>query len=86
MPKGELFALVAAHIDREIHRNYMTFDTNRAALATLRGERDERFELFVRSRIDMVGLPQKDEAFLRDRLIEMYANPLINKLKAEGQE
>ena len=86
MPKGELFALVAAHIDREIHRNYMTFDTNRAALATLRGERDERFELFVRSRIDMVSLPQKDEAFLRDRLIEMYANPLINKLKAEGQE
>ncbi len=82
-PKGELYALVASHIDHEIHRGYMVFDYNRAAVEVMNGGSNARFEQFLQSRIDMVSLPQKDEAFLRARLIEMYANPLLNKMKSE---
>ena len=32
----------------------------------------------------MVDLPQKDEAFLRERILTMYANPLINQLEAKA--
>ena len=84
-PKGELFNLVAAHIDHEIHRHYRIFDTNRAALLTLQGGHDARFEEFLQSRIALIDLPEKDEGFLRQCLIEMYANPLRNHLKSKEQ-
>ena len=31
--------------------------------------------------IDKIQLENKDEKFLRQKLLEMYANPLINHLK-----
>lgn len=80
-PKGELYNLVAAHIDHEIHRHYRIFDTNRAALVLAQGGSDDKFEQFLESRIAMIDLPQKDETFLRQQLIEMYANPLRNHQK-----
>ena len=30
----------------------------------------------------MIDIPNKDEAFLRDKLYEMYNNPVINYKKA----
>ena len=80
-PKGELYNLMAAHIDREIHRHYRIFDNNRAALVLAQGGTDATFEQFIESRIAMIDLPEKDEAFLRERLVEMYANPLRNQQK-----
>ena len=37
-----------------------------------------RFEAYLGQRIAMVNLPNKDEAFLRERLLTMYANPVFN--------
>ena len=32
----------------------------------------------------MIDLPNKDIDFLRERMLTMYANPLINQLKANA--
>ena len=47
-------------------------------------EQKAQFESYLKERIQMVDLPQKDEAFLRERILTMYANPLINQLEAQA--
>ena len=89
MPKGDLFAAVAQHIDQEIYRNYRIYPGNRVALYLLTGEKgtdnaftaeeQATFEKYLEGQMAKIGLPQKDETFLRQRMLEMYANPLINQ-------
>ena len=89
MPKGDLFAAVAQHIDREIYRNYRIYPGNRVALYLLTGEKgadnaftaeeQATFEKYLEGQMAKISLPQKDETFLRQRMLEMYANPLINQ-------
>ena len=57
-------------IDRHIHRGYEIFD------------RGTEFDAYIESRLAMIDIPNKDEAFLRDKLYEMYNNPVINYKKA----
>lgn len=45
-------------------------------------EEKEHFEKYLEQQIAKVDLPNKDTAFLRHALLTMYANPLINYLKA----
>jgi len=45
-------------------------------------EEKETFETYLQSRIDLVQVENKDEAFLRERILTMYANPVLNKEKA----
>ena len=90
MPKSDLYDLIAAHIDREIHRNYRLYPVNYVSLDLLRGtteyadrysaEEKVQFEDYVTSQIAKIDLPNKDEAFLRERILTMYANPAINYL------
>lgn len=92
MPKGELFAAVARHIDREIHLGYRLYPNNYAAADLLRGNRDfadhytsaelTAFEDYLAGRIALIDLPEKDEDYLRERLLTMYANPAINRQAA----
>ena len=42
-----------------------------------------RFEAYLNERIALIDLENKDEAFLRERILTMYANPLINHLAAK---
>ena len=89
MPKGDLFAAVAQHIDQEIYRNYRIYPGNRVALYLLTGEKgvdnaftaeeQATFEKYLEGQMAKITLPQKDETFLRQRMLEMYANPLINQ-------
>ena len=89
MPKGDLFAAVAQHIDQEIYRNYRIYPGNRVALYLLTGEKgadnaftaeeQATFEKYLEGQMAKISLPQKDETFLRQRMLEMYANPLINQ-------
>ena len=96
MPKNDLFEAVARHIDREIHRNYRLFRSNFIAADLLSGEQrfathyspEERAAFlhgYINPRIDQIQIPQKDENFLRERMLTMYANPLLNHLKAEKE-
>lgn len=90
MPKSDLYDIIAAHIDREIHRNYRLYPSNYVSLDLLRGtteysdcyssEEKTQFEDYIASQIAKIDLPNKEEAFLRERILTMYANPAINYL------
>lgn len=92
MPKGEFFEAVAKHIDREIHSNYRLYPCNYAALDMLDGgdrfashytaEDKAGFERYLAGQMAKIELDNKDEAFLRERMLTMYANPLKNHLEA----
>ena len=80
-------------IDRKIHANYRLFPGNYVALDNLNeqtlflgkkySEEDKkRFERYIENQIEKIDLPEKDIPFLRGKLMEMYANPLINNLQA----
>ena len=92
MPKTELFAQVAAHIDNEIHKNYRLYPNNYIAMDLLNGttehavcytiEEKMRFEQYLAGQMAKIQLDNKDEKFLYERMLTMYANPAINLLKA----
>ena len=44
----------------------------------------ERFEKYLAGQLAKINIPNKDEAFLRERMLTMYANPLRNYLKAKS--
>ena len=80
-------------IDHRIHKNYTIFPGNYVALDNLRNqtcflgkiyseEEKNKFENYIENQIKKIELPQKDMLFLRSKLMEMYANPLINHLNA----
>ena len=92
VPKTEIFTEIAHRIDRQIHAGYQLFPGNYVAADMLSSTADyareyseaerKRFEAYLQSRIDMVQIVDKDEAFLRERILTMYANPVLNKRKA----
>ena len=92
LPKTDYYKAVAERMDQEIHRGYELFPCNYIALDELNGntanaahytEADkQRFETYLAGQIAKITLDNKDEAFLRERILTMYANPLINKLAA----
>ena len=57
-------------IDRHIHLAYEIF------------ERGTDFDGYIESRIAKIDIPGKDEPFLREKLYEMYRNPVLNHQKA----
>lgn len=90
-PKTEIFGMIAKHIDKGIHSNYMLYPCNYIAMDELTGsdssdkytaEDKAFFEKYLAGQIAKIDLPNKDEAFLRERILTMYANPAINKVKA----
>lgn len=92
LSKQEQIAAISALIDREIHRNYRMYPGNYVAADWLNGERryadrytaDEEacFRRYLEGQLAKIDLPGKDEAFLREKLLQMYANPLKNHLAA----
>ena len=93
LPKTEYYKAVAERMDKEIHRNYELFPCNYIALDELHGDTanaahytktdKQRFEAYMAGQIAKITLDNKDEAFLRERILTMYANPAINKGKSE---
>ncbi|WP_455620778.1 1-acyl-sn-glycerol-3-phosphate acyltransferase [Parabacteroides sp.] len=90
MEKNELVSAVASVIDREIYKNYRFYPCNYVAYDLLSGTRrfhehygpkdKKQFEEYLQGQLDKIVLPNKDEAFLRKKLLEMYSNPLKNYL------
>ncbi|MDD7317224.1 MAG: 1-acyl-sn-glycerol-3-phosphate acyltransferase [Prevotella sp.] len=98
-PKTDFFNIVAAHIDREIHRNYRIYPANYIAADMLdetsqkffsagKYSADERrqFEDYLQGQIAKIDIPGKDVDFLRERMLTMYANPLRNHIAASSQQ
>lgn len=90
IPKSKVFDVIAEHIDKEIFRNYRLYPSNYIALDMLEGneahagrytaEDKAAFEKYLQGQIARIDIPNKDEAFLRERMLTMYANPARNSL------
>lgn len=88
MPKNELYATIVRHIDREIHRHYRLFPNNYIAHDLLTGKDEQtahyqpadkvNFERYLAEQLEKITVPQPNIAFLRERILTMYANPLRN--------
>ena len=93
LPKTEWFKALAERMDCEIHRGYELYPCNYIALDELNGDHayaahyteadKQRFEQYLAGQIAKIQLPNKDEAFLRERMLTMYANPVRNKMYAQ---
>ena len=92
-PKGEFFDNVAAHIDEEIHRNYRLYPGNYVALDLITDtpsfsafytEADKAaFIAYIDGQLAKItDVPNKDESFLREQMLTMYANPVVNQIVA----
>ena len=89
-PKTDLFRIIAEHIDKEIHANYRLFPANYVALDMLHGtdryaseysaDDKARFEKYLEGQMAKITLENRDEAFIRESMLKMYANPAINQL------
>ena len=96
LPKKEYFATLAQRMDREIHLGYTLYPCNYIAADELSGtgeyadrytEADrQRFESYLKGQLAKIKLPERDEPFLREKMLAMYANPVINKEKAMSEK
>lgn len=92
LPKQELFSSISACIDRRIHGNYRIYSGNYVAYDWLNNtsefadhytsEKKQRFVTYIEQQLGKIKIPNKDEDFLRGKLLLMYANPLVNYLAA----
>ena len=93
MPKQDIYNKVAAYIDQQIFCNYRLYPGNYVALDMLEGteaytdqytaEDKAKFTKYIQGQLAKIDLPDKDEAYLKERLLTMYANPVRNNLAAQ---
>lgn len=77
-------------IDKRIHSNYIIYPINKVAYDELLNttrftsevspEERSEVESYLEQQLNKIDLPNSDYDFLRHKLLEMYANPLINQL------
>ena len=92
--KGEQINLLTELIDKKIHSNYTIFSNNKIAYDLLLSENKfateyneeekQTFLSYIDKQLAKINIPNKDEDFLRTKILEMYANPLINHLTAKN--
>ena len=90
--RADVLEIVAKIIDRGIHKGYHFYPGNYVAYdERFGGGRFENeytqiekntFDEYIQGQIDRIDLENKDEDFLREKLLEMYSNPLVNNLEA----
>ena len=94
MSKNEFYAAIAQEIDRRIYANYRLYPGNFVAIDLLQGgdayadrytaEERATFEQYLAGQLQKIEMPGKDEAFLRTKILEMYANPALNQLNIKS--
>jgi len=93
LPKNECVKAVAELIDKQIHLNYRFYPNNYIAYDLLthtnrftdKYTEPEKtmFEAYISMQTNkIIRILNKDDAFLRTKMLEIYANPLINHLIA----
>ena len=87
-PRNKLFDLIATHIDNEIHLHYQLYPCNYIAADWLDGKQyterytavdEQRFKQYIEGQLSKIDLPDRDNDFLRECLVTMYANPCRNQ-------
>ena len=95
LPKNDFYRALAEQIDKQIHSRYRIYPNNYIALDKLNGNQEYathytqedkiRFENYLAGQLAKIDLPNKDEEYLMERMLTMYANPLRNWLKVKGE-
>ena len=93
LPRNREVEMVASLIDRQIHGAYKIYKSNYIAFDMLESgnsfrkfyssEEKINFANYIDSRISKIDLVDVDIEFCRRTLLEMYANPLRNKIVAD---
>ncbi|MDD4593056.1 MAG: 1-acyl-sn-glycerol-3-phosphate acyltransferase [Parabacteroides sp.] len=93
LEKNELLGEIAMIIDKEIYKHYRFYPCNFVAFDLLYntnrfsgnyGAKDkEQFVKYLQGQLDKIVLQNKDEDFLRTKILEMYSNPLKNHIENE---
>lgn len=93
--KTDFYSAAASRIDADIFAGYRLYPNNYIAMDLLAGNdghsdkysADERaaFERYVEGQISKIDLENRDDAFLRERILTMYANPARNQLGLSGK-
>lgn len=91
--RNQLLEQAASLIDREIHGNYTFFPFNYVAYDLMTGtqrfslqynsEELSKFNAYLDKQIEKITIPNKDDAFLRKKMIEMYGNTVKNNLEIQ---
>ncbi len=90
LPRKDFYQELSHRMDCEIHAGYRIYPSNYVALDMLNGNSNQaehytdhdrhRFEKYVEGQLAKITLLNKDEQFLKQCILTMYANPLRNKL------
>ena len=95
LPRKDFFTTLSQRMDLELHKSYRLYPCNYIALDLLeRGKVSldsshytpadvEHFEQYLQGQLAKITIPNKDDAFLRERMLTMYANPLRNYLAVQ---
>ena len=93
--RNEQIALAAKLIDYHIHSNYTIYPNNKIAYDEIYSDNEfardysksekEQFEEYLDKQIRKIDLENKDRDFLRLKMLEMYANPLVNCMAAREE-
>ena len=96
VPRNQFLDQVAHIIDMHIFKGYRIYPCNRIALDMLRGDNTqesyytpaekEAFQTYLEGQLAKIDIPNPDWDFLKERILTMYANPLINHLNATNQQ
>lgn len=90
VPRNVFLDQVAAVIDKHIFKGYKIYPCNRIALDMLHGDNTQsayytaqekqKFEKYLDGQLKKIRIPNPDWDYLKERILTMYANPLINQL------
>ena len=95
VPRNQFLDQVAQIIDRHIFEGYRIYPCNRIALDMLRGDNAEAvyytpqqkqaFQDYLDGQLAKIDIPNPDWDFLKERILTMYENPLINQKSVSEQ-
>ena len=92
VPRAMQADVAAAAIDKMIHASYQLFPNNYVAADLLSENQDfadkytaedkQTFVAYIEKQLQKIDIPNRDDAFLRNKMYQMYANPVYNQQKA----
>lgn len=93
LPRNVQLDRIAAIIDKHIFQGYRIYPCNRIALDLLRGDTTQSslysesqkngFLSYIDGQLAKVCIPNPDIPFLKNCMLNMYANPLINQIECK---
>lgn len=92
VPRNQFLKQVGDIIDNHIFKGYRIYPCNRIALDMLRGDQSQAglysdaekraFEEYLAGQLAKIEITNPDLDYLREKILVMYANPLINQLNS----